>query len=225
MASRTRSARSRSVRPIIELPRRYGGGCQGDEADMIVTSTDIKGLQEARTGKVRDVYDLGDSLLIVATDRLSAFDVVLPTGIPDKGKVLTQISLFWFDMTQGNGREPRHHSRHRRDSGPHRHSRGRRIRRSIGRCWTVGRWSSSRLTPYPIECVVRGYLAGSAWKEYSALRKAAGNGGGIVLHGVELPSDMVESQKLPRAGIHAVHQGIRGARHQHQRAAGAGDRG
>ena len=66
---------------------------------MIVTSTDIAGLKKHITGKVRDVYDLGDSLLIVASDRLSAFDVVLPSGIPDKGKVLTQISLFWFEMT------------------------------------------------------------------------------------------------------------------------------
>ena len=66
---------------------------------MIVTATDIQGLRKHVTGKVRDVYDLGDSLLIVATDRISAFDVVLPTGIPDKGKVLTQMSLFWFEMT------------------------------------------------------------------------------------------------------------------------------
>ena len=67
---------------------------------MIVTMTDIHGLPKYASGKVRDVYDLGNSLLIVATDRISAFDVVLPTGIPDKGKVLTQLSLFWFDLTQ-----------------------------------------------------------------------------------------------------------------------------
>lgn len=67
---------------------------------MIVTSTDIKGLNKIISGKVRDVYDLGDTLLIVASDRISAFDVILPTGIPDKGKVLTQISLFWFNMTK-----------------------------------------------------------------------------------------------------------------------------
>src|ERR1035437_4163260 len=67
---------------------------------MIVTSTEIRGLKKHATGKVRDVYDLGDSLLIVASDRLSAFDVVLPSGIPDKGKVLTQLSLFWFGLTE-----------------------------------------------------------------------------------------------------------------------------
>ena len=164
---------------------------------MIVTTTDIAGLKKHVTGKVRDVYDLGDSLLILATDRLSAFDVVLPTGIPDKGKVLTQISLFWFDMTsdvvenhvitseldviidrigKAGAQDPRRH-------------------REIldGRSMIT-----AKANPCPIECVVRGYLSGSAWKEYSALRAASGDGESVVLHGVDLPADMVESDKLPQ---------------------------
>ena len=163
---------------------------------MIVTSTDINGLRKHVTGKVRDVYDLGDSLLIVASDRISAFDVVLPTGIPDKGKVLTQISLFWFDMTRDVVENhvvtadideilARIKAAGVRDAESYREV-------LHGRSMIV-----VKAEPYPIECVVRGYLAGSAWKEYSALKKASGNGGPIVLHGVELPADMVESQKLP----------------------------
>ncbi len=164
---------------------------------MIVTSTDIKGLRKHVTGKVRDVYDLGDSLLIVASDRISAFDVVLPTGIPDKGKVLTQISLFWFELTKDIAEN---------------HVVTADIDEIIGR---IGRAGASdpeqyrdildgrsmigvKANPCPIECVVRGYLAGSAWKEYSALREASGDGGPLVLHGVELPGDMVESQKMPQ---------------------------
>ncbi len=164
---------------------------------MIVTSTDIQGLKKHATGKVRDVYDLGDSLLIVASDRLSAFDVVLPTGIPDKGRVLTQMSLFWFDLTKdivtnhlitadtdeilewiGKAGVP--------DPEQYREALDGRSMITV------------KANPCPIECVVRGYLAGSAWKEYSALRNASGNGEEIVLHGVQLPGDMVESQKLPR---------------------------
>lgn len=164
---------------------------------MIVTSTDIKGLKKHITGKVRDVYDLGDSLLIVATDRLSAFDVVLPTGIPDKGKVLTQLSMFWFDMTKDIIEN---------------HVISADIDEIIKRIGAAGAENSEqyremldgrsmvtvKANPSPIECVVRGYLAGSAWSEYSALRAASGNGAPILLHGVELPADMVESQKLPK---------------------------
>lgn len=164
---------------------------------MIVTTTDIKGLKKHITGKVRDVYDLGDSLLMIATDRISAFDVVLPTGIPDKGKVLTQISLFWFDQTRDVVEN--HVISGNIDD----------ILRAIGEAGVEnpeqyremldGRsMLTVKANPCPIECVVRGYLAGSAWKEYSALRAASGNGETIVLHGVELAPDMVESQKLPK---------------------------
>lgn len=164
---------------------------------MIVTSTDIAGLKKHITGKVRDVYDLGDSLLIVASDRLSAFDVVLPSGIPDKGKVLTQISLFWFEMTADVVEN---------------HVISADIDEILDRIATAGAKDSNayremldgrsmvvvKTDPYPIECVVRGYLSGSAWNEYLALREVSGNGDSIVLHGVELPGDMVESQKLPK---------------------------
>lgn len=165
---------------------------------MIITTTDITGLVKYTTGKVRDVYDLGDSLLIVASDRISAFDVVLPTGIPDKGKVLTQLSLFWFGMTKDVIEN---------------HIITADIDEIIDRIGKAGAKDPEsyrdildgrsmitvKAKPYAIECVVRGYLSGSAWKEYSELRKASGNGDSIVLHGVELPGDMVESQKLRRA--------------------------
>lgn len=163
---------------------------------MIITTTDIAGLPKHVTGKVRDVYDLGESLLIVATDRISAFDVVLPTGIPDKGRVLTQLSLFWFDLTRpivenhvltADIDEMLHAVGEAGVPDPERY-------RDVleGRSMIV-----RKAAPCPIECVVRGYLSGSAWKEYSAMRAACGNGEAIVLHGVELPADMVESQKLP----------------------------
>jgi len=164
---------------------------------MIVTSTDIQGLKKHATGKVRDIYDLGDSLLMIASDRLSAFDVVLPTGIPDKGRVLTQMSLFWFDLTKdivtnhlitADTDEVLDRIRGAGVSDPEQYREALDGRSMI----TV------KANPCPIECVVRGYLAGSAWKEYSALRKAAGDGAPVVLHGIELPGDMVESQKLPR---------------------------
>lgn len=164
---------------------------------MIVTSTDIQGLKKHATGKVRDVYDLGDSLLMIATDRISAFDVVLPTGIPDKGRVLTQMSLFWFDLTGDivtNHLITADTDEVLRKIGQAGVSDPEQYREALdGRSMIT-----VKANPCPIECVVRGYLAGSAWKEYSALRKASGNGDQIVLHGVELPGDMVESQKLPK---------------------------
>ena len=164
---------------------------------MIVTATHIQGLKKHITGKVRDVYDLDDSLLIVASDRISAFDVVLPTGIPDKGKVLTQISLFWFDMTSdvienhlitADTDEILGRIGAAGTTDPENY-------RSIleGRSMIV-----EKAKPYPIECVVRGYLSGSAWKDYTGLKKTADPGSEIELHGVSLAPDMVESQKLPQ---------------------------
>ncbi|HOK52875.1 MAG TPA: phosphoribosylaminoimidazolesuccinocarboxamide synthase [Armatimonadota bacterium] len=162
-----------------------------------VRSTELPGVAKHVTGKVRDVYDLGDSLLLVASDRLSAFDVVLPGGIPDKGKVLTQISLFWFDKTRdivenhlitANADEivVRLADAGVPDAASHRETiRGRSI---LGR----------KAEQIPIECIVRGYLAGSAWKEYKEL--LAGNNGDrscVSLHGIRLPVDMVESAQLP----------------------------
>jgi phosphoribosylaminoimidazole-succinocarboxamide synthase len=141
--------------------------------------TSFDGLTPHRRGKVRDLYEVDGRLLIVATDRISAFDYVLGTGIPDKGKVLTQLSAFWFDLTADIVRN------HVVSIDPHdyplaarRH--GDELR---GRSMLVRRTS-----PIPIECVVRGYLAGSGWKEYRET--------GCV-SGVALPPGLRESDRLP----------------------------
>jgi phosphoribosylaminoimidazole-succinocarboxamide synthase len=161
---------------------------------MIITTTDIKGLKKFRTGKVRDVYDLGDEILIVATDRLSAFDVIMPNGIPDKGRVLTQLSLFWFNLTKD---VVENHlitadldeiMKHLRAHGlPDTDE----LRETLdGRSMIV-----KKTQPFPVECVVRGYLSGSAWKEYQQL--AQKSSGAVNLNGIRLPPDLVESDKLP----------------------------
>src|SRR6266496_6318364 len=102
-----------------------------------------------RRGKVRDVYDLGDMLLIVATDRISAFDVVMPNGIPDKGKILTALSLFWFEKFKDR------FENHLISTDP------KEFPQLAGRAMLV-----KKANVVPIECVARGYLAGSGWKEY-----------------------------------------------------------
>src|SRR5437870_3380482 len=129
-----------------------------------------------RRGKVRDVYDLGDKLVIVSTDRISAFDWVLPTGIPDKGCVLTQLSTFWFSLLD----EPNHLlATVVGDFGlPH----GIDARPLHGRSMLV-----RKTQVVPIECVVRGYLSGSGWKEY----KSSG-----AVCGVTLPRGLQESDRL-----------------------------
>jgi phosphoribosylaminoimidazole-succinocarboxamide synthase len=129
-----------------------------------------------RRGKVRDVYDLGDRLLIVTTDRISAFDVVLPTPIPDKGRVLTQLSLFWFDLLKDL--VPNHIDR----SGKPVPSLERYARDLEGRSMVV-----TRTDPLPVECVVRGYVAGSAWKDYRATGAVCG---------IALPPGLEESDRL-----------------------------
>ncbi len=128
-------------------------------------------------GKVRDLYELGDSLLIVATDRLSAFDVVLPTPIPDKGRVLTQLSLFWFEKLRDV--VPNHVIRST-DFPPELAS----YREEL-----AGRAMLCRRTqPVPIECVVRGFLSGSGWRDYRATGKVCG---------IQLPAGLRESDRLP----------------------------
>ena len=130
-----------------------------------------------RRGKVRDVYDLGDRLVIVATDRISAFDWVLPTGIPDKGRVLTMLSLFWFDFLG----IPHHLlSTDLQDMGPEFAARADLL---TGRTMLV-----QKAQVVPIECVVRGYLAGWGWKEYQASRTVCG---------IPLPPGLQQSQVLP----------------------------
>lgn len=119
--------------------------------------TQLNGVPLCSRGKVRDMYDLSDSLLIVATDRISAFDVVLPTGIPDKGKILTQMSLFWFDFTKALV------DNHLITADVHDFPKKLQPYKDQleGRSMLV-----KKAKTIPIECVVRGYLAGSAWKEY-----------------------------------------------------------
>ena len=142
----------------------------------IVIETDLTGLP-VRRGKVRDVYDLGDRLLLVSTDRISAFDWVLPTGIPDKGRVLNQIAAFWFELLG----EPNHLIATDVEQMD--------LPAGVDRRLLAGRTSLVRKTEVvPIECVVRGYLAGSGWKEYRQ--------SGTVC-GIELPAGLVESSRLP----------------------------
>jgi phosphoribosylaminoimidazole-succinocarboxamide synthase len=147
------------------------------QMNSVVSQTNFPGLKLRGRGKVRDIYDLGDRLLIVATDRLSAFDVVLPTPIPDKGRVLTQLSLFWFEELAD---VVRHHVITATDFtgnlAPYAAS-------LAGRAMLV-----RRTEPIPIECVVRGYISGSGWKDYQ-------KSGAIC--GVPLPSGLRESDKLP----------------------------
>ena len=152
----------------------------------VVLQTSLPGLP-VRRGKVRDVYDLGQQLLLVSTDRLSAFDWVLPTGIPDKGRVLTQISAFWFERLD----EPNHlvtTDIRQMDLPP-----------GVDLSTLEGRTTLCRKTKVvPIECVVRGYLSGSGWAEY---RKSG------AVCGIRLPAGF--TRKCPAAGahFHARHQG------------------
>ena len=143
-----------------------------------ILQTSVAGYEPMR-GKVRDVYDLGDKLLIVATDRISAFDVVMANGIPYKGIVLTQISKFWFDFLSG---QVEHHLLSDNVRGfPKPFSS--RADQFQGRSMLV-----KKVRVLPIECVVRGYLAGSGWKEYQQTRTVCG---------VKLPAGLKQCQKLP----------------------------
>src|SRR5271170_2447154 len=143
----------------------------------VIRETNFAGLSPSARGKVRDIYDLGDKLLIVATDRLSAFDVIMATPIPDKGRILTQLSLFWFHLLRDvipnhvlSATEfPAPFDRHAADLA--------------GRTMLV-----KKTKPLPIECVARGYLSGSGWKEYNATGKVCG---------IPLPPGLQESDKLP----------------------------
>jgi phosphoribosylaminoimidazole-succinocarboxamide synthase len=144
--------------------------------NTVVHETSLPGLP-VRRGKVRDIYDLGDRLLLVSTDRISAFDWVLPTAIPDKGAVLTQIAAFWFDRLG----EPNHLITTDVEAMG--------LPPEADRAMLAGRSTLCRKTEVvPIECVVRGYLAGSGWKEYQQT--------GMVC-GVKLPPGLTESAKLP----------------------------
>lgn len=157
-----------------------------------VTHTQIPGLPEPKRGKVRDIYDLGDKLLIVATDRISAFDVVLPNGIPDKGRVLTQLSLYWFERTQHI--VPNHLISADMDAIAEAvATAGGQVDAGVREMLDGRSMLVVKAKPYPIECVVRGYLAGSLWKEYV---QAGGREKPVTLHGIPLPAGLRESDRL-----------------------------
>ena len=146
----------------------------------LVLETNLAGLQPPKRGKVRDIYDLDDSLLIVATDRISAFDVILPNAVPEKGRVLTEISRFWFDQTKGI--VPNHLiSTDVRD-----YPASCRPHRAVleGRSMLV-----KKAKPLPVECIVRGYLTGSGLKEYQATGAVSG---------ITLPAGLTEASRLPQ---------------------------
>ncbi len=143
-----------------------------------VIKTDFPGLKIFKRGKVRDVYDLGDTLLMVATDRISAFDVVIPDPIPDKGKILTQISLFWFDLMKPLLKN--HIISSKTDDYPEDCKKYADILE--GRSMLV-----KKTNPLPVECVVRGYISGSGWKSYQESGRICG---------IKLPEGLKESEKL-----------------------------
>jgi len=144
-----------------------------------VSQTDFQELTLLKRGKVRDIYDLGDSLLMVATDRISAFDVVMPDPIPDKGIILTQISLYWFEIMK---------------SIVENHLITADVNEFPAACQPYadalrGRSMLVKKTePLPIECVVRGYISGSGWKSYQESQTVCG---------IDLPSGLKESDQLP----------------------------
>jgi len=150
-------------------------------ADEPLLTTHFTGIELFKRGKVRDVYDLKDKLLVVSTDRISCFDVVLPTGIPHKGEVLTQLSLFWFNLTKDII------ANHFISADVSRYPKELQKYADIlkGRSMLV-----KKAKTVPVECVVRGYLSGSGWKEYRQSRSICG---------IKLPDGLRESDKLPQA--------------------------
>ncbi len=149
------------------------------QPSRIILETDLPGVTRRARGKVRDVYEIGDKTLIVATDRISAFDYILPTGIPDKGRVLTQLSVFWFEFL--GQLTPHHFLTANVDEYPDPLPRYRD--QLEGRSMLV-----KRARMLEVECVARGYLSGSGWKEYQKSQSVCG---------VALPAGLQESDKLP----------------------------
>jgi len=145
----------------------------------VLKETDFEGINLVKRGKVRDIYEIGDQLLIVASDRMSAFDVVMADPIPDKGKILTNISLFWFKQLESIVEN------HLISSNPVEYPENcQKHRKALeGRSMLV-----KKAKPLPVECIVRGYISGSGWKDYLS------NGS---ICGISLPEGLKESQKLP----------------------------
>ncbi|OGX18671.1 MAG: phosphoribosylaminoimidazolesuccinocarboxamide synthase [Omnitrophica WOR_2 bacterium RBG_13_44_8b] len=148
-------------------------------SEEVLLTTDFSGLKFFKRGKVRDVYDLGDKLLIVSTDRISCFDVVLSCGIPYKGEVLNKLSVFWFDFTK---RIIPNHSI-TADINKYPPDLKKYSKEISGRSMLV-----QKTSPLPVECVVRGYLSGSGWKEYKEKQSVCG---------IKLPPGLLESSRLP----------------------------
>jgi phosphoribosylaminoimidazole-succinocarboxamide synthase len=144
-----------------------------------ISETDFPELKLLKRGKVRDIYDLGEYLLMVVSDRISAFDVVMPEPIPDKGIILTQISLFWFDVVESLIQN--HVVAHDVNQFPEVCRQYAEVLR--GRSMLV-----KKAQPLPVECIVRGYISGSGWKEYTEKGSVCG---------IQLPAGLQESQKLP----------------------------
>jgi len=143
------------------------------------SSIELPGIKKLRSGKVREVFDLGETLLFVATDRISAFDVILPDPIPHKGAVLNQISEFWFNHFDNiqNHLVTADFEMFPKELHPFREQ-------LVGRSMIV-----KKTTPLPVECVVRGYLAGSGWKEYQESKNVCG---------IELPAGLKQASQLPK---------------------------
>jgi phosphoribosylaminoimidazole-succinocarboxamide synthase len=148
-------------------------------SNQTVLQLDLPGIRKLKSGKVREIFDLGDRLLFVATDRISAFDCIMPNGIPRKGEVLTQISYFWFSQTESF--QPNHLISRPDDKLPANLQpfSDRLARRTM---------IVKKAKPLAIECVVRGYLAGSGWKEYRERQTVCG---------IKLPPGLKESSELP----------------------------
>jgi phosphoribosylaminoimidazole-succinocarboxamide synthase len=148
-------------------------------SNQAILNVEVPGIKKLKSGKVRDIFDLGDRLLFVASDRISAFDVIMPNGIPRKGEVLTQISYFWFSQTESF--QPNHLIS--RAGEPLPSNLQPFADQLTGRSMIV-----KKAKPLAIECVVRGYLAGSGWKEYRERQSVCG---------IKLPQGLKDSSELP----------------------------
>jgi len=144
-----------------------------------VLETDFPEIKLLKRGKVRDIYDIDDKILLVASDRISAFDVIMPNPVPDKGKILTRISLFWFDIMESI--IPNHLISSNVDEYPE-------ICKPYSDILRDRSMLVHKAKPLPVECVVRGYISGSGWNSYLASGEVCG---------IKLPSGLVESDKLP----------------------------
>jgi len=148
-------------------------------ATNTVLNLDLPGIRKIKSGKVREIFDLGEHLLIVASDRISAFDCILPNGIPQKGEILTQISHFWFDQMETV--VANHRILKSKDPLP-------KVLQPFAGILARRSMVVKKAAPLAIECVVRGYLAGSGWKEYKAQQTVCG---------IQLPAGLKESSELP----------------------------